>query len=122
MTGHSDKSEISTADGTLPWYSETEIKSEQLYLSERLILLIGIGQTRAFACEFKFKLLHINDRQHSGSLSNVLSRLAVEVRVDGDELELELELACDRVKGVSTMREWRSRTASRWRGERGAGP
>ena len=55
MTGHSDKSEISTADGTLPWYSETEIKSEQLYLSERLILLIGIGQTRAFACEFKFK-------------------------------------------------------------------
>ena len=28
---------------------------------------------------------YINDRQHSGSLSNVLSRLAVGVRVDGDD-------------------------------------
>ena len=40
----------------------------------------------------------INNRQPNGSLSNVLSRLAVGVRVDGDgetqrkELELELEL------------------------------
>ena len=42
---------------------------------------------------FKFKLLHKqeNNRQPNGSLSNVLSRLAVVVRVDGDELELELE-------------------------------
>ena len=35
---------------------------------------------------------YINDRQHSGSLSNVLSRLAVGVRVDGDDETLELEL------------------------------
>jgi hypothetical protein len=34
---------------------------------------------------------YINNRQPNGSLSNVLSRLAVVVRVDGDELELELE-------------------------------
>ena len=47
---------------------------------------------------------YINDRQHSGSLSNVLSRLAVEVRVDGDELELELELELLATgSGVSTM-------------------
>ena len=39
---------------------------------------------------------YINDRQHSGSLSNVLSRLAVEVRVDGDELVAT-------GSGVSTM-------------------
>jgi hypothetical protein len=35
--------------------------------------------------------IHVNNRQPNGSLSNVLSRLAVVVRVDGDELELELE-------------------------------
>ena len=34
---------------------------------------------------------YINNRQPNGSMSNVLSRLAVVVRVDGDELELELE-------------------------------
>ena len=28
---------------------------------------------------------YINNRQHNGSLSNVLSRLAVGVRVDGDD-------------------------------------
>ena len=46
---------------------------------------------------------YINNRQPKGSLSNVLSRLAVGVRVDGDdestemiELELELELELER--------------------------
>jgi hypothetical protein len=51
-------------------------------------VLVRVGQG-----VFKFKLLHKqeNNRQPNGSLSNVLSRLAVVVRVDGDELELELE-------------------------------
>jgi hypothetical protein len=31
------------------------------------------------------QLLHLNNRQPNGSLSNVLSRLAVGVRVDGDD-------------------------------------
>jgi hypothetical protein len=47
-------------------------------------VLVRVGQG-----VFKFKLLHKqeNNRQPNGSLSNVLSRLAVVVRVDGDELE-----------------------------------
>ena len=40
---------------------------------------------------FKFKLLHKQQTTQRKPIECVLSRLAVVVRVDGDELELELE-------------------------------
>jgi hypothetical protein len=45
-------------------------------------VLVRVGQAGCSSSSY-----YINNRQPNGSLSNVLSRLAVVVRVDGDELE-----------------------------------
>ena len=50
--------------------------------------------------KFKFNLLHKQQTTFKGSLSKVLSRLAVGVRVDGDKLELELELGLERADAL----------------------
>ena len=51
----------------------------------RLIRPASLLQRAFKKVQFSYYIININNRQPNGSLSNVLSRLAVGVRVDGDD-------------------------------------